>query len=169
MKVTLYRIFLILLVVTSLTFITYNSLQNATKSQAVSNGISQGIVEIVVPNYGNLPEEEKEETVKKFAVTLRDVAHFMEFAVLAFFLALFFYTVRFNYGRYTVAIAIVILFCFAYAIFDEWMQTFVDGRGTQWQDIWFDSLGAIVGVIGAMFVDWIGVKITYFRKLKKTT
>lgn len=133
----------------------------------MSNGISEGIVEIVVPDYEKLPEEGKEATVKKFAVTLRDIAHLVEFAVLAFFLSLLLYTFRFNYGRYAVAIVIVILFCFAYAIFDEWMQTFVAGRGTQWQDIWFDSLGAIVGVVGATFIDWVGLKIAYLRKIKK--
>ncbi|MBE5741722.1 MAG: VanZ family protein [Clostridiales bacterium] len=167
MKITLYRIILIIFAVASLAFITYNSLQTAEQSTEMSNGVSTVIAEVIVPDFDKMNEPQKQEVVTKISIPVREIAHALEFASLAFFIALFAFTLPFQYGRYPVAMVITLLFGFAFALFDEWIQSFVSGRGTQWVDVWVDCSGVIAGIIFALVVDIIGMGVVVRRRQRK--
>ena len=163
MKIIIYRIVLAIFAVASLAFITYNSLQTAEQSAEMSNGVSTIIAEVVVPDFDKMEEAQKQEVVTKISIPVREIAHALEFASFAFFLSLLAFTFPFQYGRYSIPTVIILLFGFAYALFDEWLQSFVSGRGTQWLDIWVDSIGVVSGILFALLVDIIGVRVAERR------
>lgn len=73
--------------------------------------------------------------------------HFLEFAVLAFFLAR-----AINRGRMPLqwrTLWTVVLICFAYAILDELHQLFIPGRSCTALDVLADTLGS--GVAAALW------------------
>ena len=43
--------------------------------------------------------------------------------------------------------AIALLFCIAWALLDEWHQSFVPGRDSAWSDVLADSVGTSLGVL----------------------
>ena len=167
MKLTVYRIVIAIFAVASLCFITYNSLQTAERSINMSNGVSEIIAEVVVPDFNKMEEAKKQEIVAEISIPVREIAHFLEFCLLAFFVSLLMFTFSFQYGRYPIAMLITVLFGFAFALFDEWLQFFVSGRGTQWLDVWIDSLGVLCGVIIGLLTDRIGMCIAMRRRQRK--
>ena len=50
--------------------------------------------------------------------------------------------------------------CFLIALSDEFLQTFIPGRGAEWLDIGMDSIGALTGSLIAILVVFIYKKIT---------
>ena len=69
----------------------------------------------------------------------RKATHFSEYFVL---LGLWWWALstRIDAGR---ALPIALAICVAYAISDEWHQSFVDGRVGTWRDVLIDSAGAL--------------------------
>lgn len=47
---------------------------------------------------------------------------------------------------------IALLFCFLYALSDEFHQLFVDGRGASFFDCLIDTFGALLGIIASLIV-----------------
>ena len=154
-----YRTFLIICISLVLTFILYNSTRTATQSSSISQGVSDVIVETVVPEYSQMDKTEQEQISQKTHKSIRNIAHAVEFAGLAFFLALLLYTYKFNYGRYLIAMAITLFACFVFALLDEMLQGAFKGRGTDIVDVGMDMLGVAVALICAVIVDKIGLKI----------
>ena len=164
MSLKLYRTILVVLVVASLAFISYNSLQNAESSAKMSNGLSEVVAEVVVPNFSEMETEEKEIVIERISIPVREMAHAIEFAMLAFFTALLAFTFPLSHGRYLLQLVIVLLFCFTFAMVDEWVQSFVSGRDCQWHDVWVDTLGSACGMVIALIIDRL---TTYYRRGKR--
>ncbi len=75
---------------------------------------------------------------------LRKATHFTIYFILAFVTYLVLYTIIRRKG---VSFILAWLIATVFAIFDEYHQTFVDGRGGQLSDVVLDSMGALTAVI----------------------
>ena len=77
---------------------------------------------------------------------LRKVAHASVYFVLAFMI-IFFINYIFHNKRYWLSFLISILLIFALASFDEYHQSFVDGRTSDFKDVLIDSAGGLCGIL----------------------
>ena len=81
---------------------------------------------------------------------VRKLGHFSEYAVLGFFAFAYFSNI-FQTGREKIQLEtsffISFLFCFSYAVSDEFHQTFVIGRDGNFMDVLIDSEGVLFGII----------------------
>lgn len=84
---------------------------------------------------------------------VRTAAHCLEFAGLAVLLFNAFY---WSYDRFRPLLTFAV--SALYAVSDEVHQLFVEGRSCQLIDILIDSLGAVLGIIGAMILGKILIK-----------
>ncbi len=75
---------------------------------------------------------------------LRIAGHFGEYAVLALLVSR---AIASNGERSTGRIAVVLLWCLAYAVSDEWHQSFVPGRDSSVFDGLVDMSGALAGCL----------------------
>lgn len=94
----------------------------------------------------------------------RKLAHMFIYFVLAISVMLFLYT--FNMNMY-LRMLFSLLFCFIYALSDEFHQLFVDGRGASLFDAFIDTSGAVLGIIAALIIYCIAYTLFYKRKHKK--
>ena len=119
----------------------YFSSQNADESSKFS--VAVGILmKLNIPNW-----------------ILRKIAHFSEFALLAFLTenALF-------ACRKAIMPVSTVIFAAVYACTDEFHQIFVDGRGCRAFDVLIDSAGALVGAVAAAIILLLIVNL---KKAKK--
>lgn len=134
-----------------------------------SNGKSVGIVEKTISkvldatNEAGITDSHPDDAKLTKAANLlnaplRKVAHATVYFVLALLL-LAIGRIIFGGRRYLLTCTITILLCFAFAMTDEYHQTFVDGRTGQFLDVLIDTAGACVGVLlfsSYYLVWWIG-------------
>ena len=94
---------------------------------------------------------------------VRKLGHFSEYAVLGFFAFAYFSNI-FQTGREKIQLEtsffISFLFCFSYAVSDEFHQTFVIGRNGNFIDVLIDSVGVLFGII-------ISYALPFLKILKK--
>lgn len=86
------------------------------------------------------------ETVHTF---VRKTAHFMEYAVLGFFV---YHAISCDMGNGKQTILVAQAICTGYAGTDEIHQLFVPGREGKLFDVMIDSIGAFSGIIVARFL-----------------
>ena len=136
----------IILLVSWLSFIFFNSALDANNSAQQSDKIVN-IVENIV------------HTINPDAVvdsaSVRKSAHFFEFGVLGvlyFIGTLFFKNKRFYFYTH------LLFLSFLTAFLDESLQLFSDGRGAEITDVWIDFSGASIGIL-IMFLIFYGKKI----------
>lgn len=138
-----------------------------------SNGASTGIVEKAISkvldatNAAGItdahPDEEKLIKAATFVnAPLRKVVHATVYFVLALLL-LTIGRVIFGSRKYLLTCAITLLLCFAFAMTDEYHQTFVEGRTGQILDVMIDTAGACVGIL--LFSSYYIVYYIGFTKL----
>lgn len=92
---------------------------------------------------------------------VRTAAHFIEFFILGI-LSFLFYS-QFFINRYTKIIIVSVVFCLAYAIFDEIHQIFVPGRVASVKDVFVDLAGSSFGIALARLSG------SAYRKIKNKT
>lgn len=93
------------------------------------------------------PDDAKlSKAAKLINAPIRKVAHATVYFVLALIL-LAASRVIFGSKKYLLACALTLLFCFIFAMTDEYHQTFVDGRTGQFSDVLIDTAGACVGIL----------------------
>ena len=143
----------------------FNSTRTGEQSASMSQGVSETIAQIVVPDFENLQEPTKTQTVQKVHVTVRNLAHALEFSMLGFFVTLLFATFKFNYGRYLIPAILAFLTCFTVAVSDEFLQGVIEGRASDIFDVLMDSFGVAVAIVCAVLVDYI-VRIIIRNKNK---
>lgn len=92
-------------------------------------------------------EKQVNETVNKLNFPLRKCAHATEYAILAI---LIIFTLNSFWGKnYSIKkIFIAIIVCFIYSLTDEYHQSFVMGRTSQFTDCLIDTLGSIIMCCG---------------------
>ena len=81
---------------------------------------------------------------------VRKLGHFSEYAILGFFAFAYFSNI-FRIGKEKIQFKTTFftsfLFCFSYAVSDEFHQTFVIGRDGNLIDVLLDSEGVLFGII----------------------
>jgi VanZ family protein len=120
-----------------------NSLKDATQSSAQSSQVTEDIkqaIETVKPDvsFGGATDEEDFHILHGY---IRDFGHFAEFALLC---ALCVWCIR-SWTPKKFYLFVPIPSCIAVAIFDEYLQTFSDGRAQQISDVFTDTAGACTG------------------------
>jgi VanZ family protein len=81
----------------------------------------------------------------------RAIEHGVEYMILGFFVYLSFAQVGKSHGNrlsYTISVAMSVL----YGILDEIHQNFVPGRVMSVYDVFFDTIGALIGVTACYFI-----------------
>mgnify|MGYP002851890194 FL=1 len=147
--IRIWNIILIICTVYWATLIFSMSAQNSGDSSSLSLAVSKFIVKTF--KFGWSAED-----IEYF---VRKLAHIAEYAIFAILLTLSAYT--FRYGRlmqvksvmrrrYSVCFAWVV--ATIYSATDEFHQLFVDGRSGRVTDVFFDSFGAICGVLFTFFI-----------------
>lgn len=128
-----------LLAILWMSLIFFLSHQPVTKSNKLSTGITEKLVEIA----GKM-DSDKSFNIKRLNHIIRKNAHFFAYLILGV-LVLNGLKSSSIVGFKSILLAIFI--CVLYAICDEVHQLFVPGRGGQVRDVFIDSTGAITGVI----------------------
>ena len=157
-KKIVLRVILGVLIALWLGFIWHNSAENGSETVETSNGVTKIVASIVVPNYDELPAEEKTAALEKISPPVRSLAHAFEFFVLALLVGALVYTFAFK-GTFARQVLIAFGACVLCACADEFHQYFVPGRTA---DILVDTAGAIVGC-GIL----IAAALVHNRRVKK--
>ena len=121
-----------------------------------SNGKSKSFINIFIEDtlevtnkYGitdSHPDDEKlDKAISLLNRPFRKVMHATVYFVFAFLIVLFI-NYLFNNKRFFLSALIAILLIFALASFDEYHQSFVDGRTSDFKDIIIDSIGGTCGI-----------------------
>ncbi len=120
------------------------SSESGEESGDRSHGVTEEIVQVVVPDYNIMPPEKQEETVEKYHLPIRKIAHFCEFGLLGLLTAAFMNTL--GKGKKWLRWVIPSAFCLLYAISDEVHQMFT-GRGPAAKDVLIDFSGSLTGIV----------------------
>ena len=128
-----------------------------------SHGVTEEIVQIVVPDYDTLPPEQQKEKVEEFHIPVRKLAHFCEFGLLGLLTAAFMNAL--GKGKKWLWWIIPAVFCLLYAISDEVHQMFT-GRGPAVKDVLVDFSGSLAGIIVMNLVLLLVYRIIRRRKEK---
>lgn len=144
------RLVLWILLIAIMTVIFLFSAQKGEESGETSGRIAQAIIEVVEPDFEQLPQEKQVELLDTTDLIVRKGAHFSEYALLAFVLYLLLRTYPLR------ACALLSwLGATVYAVTDEVHQLFVGERAGSAKDVLLDSCGAATGVILAyLLVRW---------------
>lgn len=140
------------------------SLENSDESSETSMKLTDTAVHIVVDDFEDLPEKKQLTILDKATFIIRKSAHFSLFAMLGFLVSM-------SVGRrkfFSIASAGAVIFCFLYAVSDEFHQSFVPGRSCEFRDMMIDTSGAVTGMLISMVIMFIFRKISQKRKNKKS-
>ncbi len=143
-----------------------------------SNGKSSGIIGVFIEDtlevtnkYGitdSHPDESKLEKASQLLnAPLRKVMHASVYFVLAI-MVIFVVNYLFHHKKYLISAIIAIAFIIMAAGFDEYHQTFVDGRTGAIKDVLIDTAGGVAGILfyGTYYFVY---KRGYKRGLKEKT
>ncbi len=157
----LVYITLIPVIATAIMIFLFSS-QSGSESASTSGGIVSAVLEVVEPEFDQLSETEQTTLMESLQHIIRKLAHFLEYAMLGFFLMLHI-KVRGNIRRGW-------LWAFgmgtAYAITDEIHQMLVGTRSGQISDVLLDGAGVLCGV-GVLLVMWYVVDSLHGRRQMK--
>ena len=119
------------------------------------------LVYICIFLFSKQPEVESTKLASNLFV--RKLGHFSEYAILGFFAFAYFSNI-FQTGREKIQLEtsffISFLFCFSYAVSDEFHQTFVIGRDGNFIDVLIDSVGVLFGIM----ISYILLFLKIFKK-----
>lgn len=127
------------------------SSQTGEESGAMSGEITTQIVEMLVPDFEELPVQQQESIASSMGLVIRKAAHFSEFALLGFFLLLHILQIQ---KRVTVSFPWLWSWGVGtlYAVSDEFHQMFVGGRSPAVTDVLIDSCGVIAGTLFLLLI-----------------
>lgn len=144
-------------------FIIFNlSAMTSQDSNSKSTGLTEKLISKVLDatNEAGITDSHPDDVKLAKAANLinapiRKVAHATVYFVLALIL-LAVGRVIFGSRKYLLTCALALLFCFIFAMTDEYHQTFVDGRTGQFSDVLIDTAGACVGILlfSSYFLVW---------------
>jgi VanZ family protein len=103
-----------------------------------SAGISLKVVKIVQKTFGL--SEEATDTVN---FVVRKAAHFTEYFVLAMLVT----STYISFYKGKLNISFILLMCVLVALSDEYLQSFISGRGSMVRDVFIDFGGAITAML----------------------
>jgi VanZ family protein len=121
------------------------SAQNADASSMQSIGITERLIHSINYRFDmDWTPAEQAMYVSWAEFYVRKLAHFCEYALLGFCLALPLYAYRIRKGWLLLTAQLI---CSLYAASDEFHQGFIPGRSPQVRDVLIDSAGAFVGIL----------------------
>ena len=132
------------------------------KSMATINNVIDTTLEVTNDSgiTDKHPSEKKMNSViEKLNRPLRKCMHASVYFILAIFVFLSFKSFKINGWKLYV---FPILICFIYACTDEFHQSFVSGRTSEFTDVLIDTAGAVVGIIV------VNLLFKIFHKSKKS-
>ena len=124
------------------------SSQNAADSNRSSGYIVEVVLNIVSPEHDALSETHQKEQLEKINHFVRKTAHFLEYAMLGFFLLLHI-SVKLLGSNHKLPFILALSAGVGslYAVTDELHQLLISGRSGQITDVAIDSLGVAAGII----------------------
>lgn len=130
---------MLIICITIVGFIFYNSSQSGVSSNDRSRGIMKKIIEsdYISSSFNGVNKD-------KLNKLFRKCAHVAEYCLLAFILSVVFKILKVNNGKYTIHILFTVLLV---AVLDEFYQMYIPGRNSNVLDVLIDFLGGIIGVI----------------------
>lgn len=130
---------IIIICITIVGFIFYNSSQTGTSSNDRSRGVMQKIIEsdYISSSFDGVNKD-------KLNKLFRKCAHVAEYCLLAFILGIAFQILKVNNGKYIIHILFTILLI---AVLDEFYQMYIPGRNSNVLDVLIDFSGGIIGTI----------------------
>lgn len=93
----------------------------------------------------------------------RKLAHMFIYFILSISIMIFLFTFQLNMLK---RMSISLVFCFLYALSDEFHQLFVAGRGASLFDAFIDTSGAFLGILCALILYCIAYTLFYKNKNK---
>lgn len=141
MKLKIFRVFSIIILATFMLLIYNLSAETAAESSKTSGGFSKMLLSLIYPDFDILSAEKQLELISGISFFIRKTAHFTLYGMIGFWaqMSVISYRKISFLARNLIACAIAL----AYAAFDEWHQTFVNGRSGELRDIFIDFLGAL--------------------------
>lgn len=160
------RILLLLLILANMTLIFLLSHQDGKESGETSKRVTEAVAQTTVKDFDQKPDAEQDQIIDKLNIPVRTLAHMGEFGLLSALSLLFLLTWKKKIPfKYAGAVA----FSALYACTDEWHQSLVGGRASEWKDVAFDTLGAVIGAGFALLFYWIIIHARRKRNTLKTT
>ncbi len=133
------------------------SSQNGESSGKLSHGVTYFISKIFVKGFSDMSPEKQTETVTHLHFYIRKAAHFSIYLLLG---TVAFLNSKEYIKKIPAAAAVSSLFCLAYAVSDEYHQTFSAGRCGNYTDVLIDFSGALTGTILIICI------IKFFQKIR---
>lgn len=134
----------LLTVILVMAVIFYLSAQTEGESSDTSGVLVNAFIRLFVPDFDELSASEQAASLHRITHTVRKLAHFTEYAVLGFLLALHINELRTKLN-WNAKLWHGIVIGIAYAVSDECHQYFVPGRSPGIKDVCIDSLGVLTG------------------------
>ena len=141
----LFFICLLLTIVWIVVIYAYSA-QPAEESAQNSSGIVDTLIQIIHPDYDQLPESEQTQISDKLTLIVRKSAHATEYAILAILIYITCVISNLKWAHH-VKIIIALVGSIVYAATDEIHQLFVEGRSGEFKDVLIDTMGAIIGLL----------------------
>lgn len=136
-----------LTIITMITIFMFSS-GNAQVSSSQSGKITKTVIKVTRRDFDALAKEKQAKIYNDTEYVIRKLAHFSIFALLGFSAMVAAGTYKIGSRKATaVRFALCAAFCFAYAISDEFHQTFVSGRNGNATDVLIDFSGACLGML----------------------
>ena len=132
----------LILIVLWMSVIFFFSAEPGDESAKTSNRIIIKIAETI--HHHTLSNVEKEKFIEKFSLTIRKLAHMIEYYILAVLIYLF---LKEFYPIDKRLFILTMLLTALYAITDEIHQLYVPGRVGSIIDVLIDSFGALLGTL----------------------
>jgi VanZ family protein len=148
----IYWLFIIFLL--ALCFIWGNSVLSTQASSAISTAVGDFLATLFGSGDG---------ATTVGGLSVRKMAHFVEFFVLGVIASLLFGRALKNLPMYALALALCALFV---ALIDETIQIF-SGRGSSVRDIWIDIFGYTVGCLALAAIKLASDKLAERKRRKK--
>jgi hypothetical protein len=124
------------------------SSRDATASGMMSNALTRTILGAVWAFFAPAGQEVPESLIYVWEPLLRKAAHVFIFLLLGCSVA---NTIRQTTDSFRRIFIISLIWCSAYAAFDEIHQYFVPGRACMWQDWLLDTVGALLGITAVLY------------------
>ncbi|MCM3356618.1 VanZ family protein [Psychrobacillus sp. MER TA 171] len=146
------KIFLFGVVIIWMGIIFYLSQQPASVSSQLSSNVAHTIKQaanVVAPETNIIKDD--------YYIVIRKQAHFLVYFILGILLMQYLKSTRLNLLP---SMAFSLVICVVFAIADETLQLFALGRGAQVRDVFIDTVGASIGIIGYVLLSKIRVFIS---------
>lgn len=142
----------------------------SAESNATAEGVCFFIASVFVNGFTGFEDTEQMALILSIVPTVRKIAHFCIFAALGFFsyLTQSTYLIESKKEIQAKKAALYsVIFSLIYAVSDEVHQLFVEGRSGKILDVAIDLSGAVLGVLFAVLIISLFVKIIIKKEQKK--